>query len=98
MALGDKMPTIGRNPAAESACASSGTGPIGQDHLLPESERTRLLAQWNDTARAVAPTTLAELFEAQVARTAGSARRSCSTAVPSATRTWKSGRTGWPTR
>ena len=42
---------------------------VGEIDVLPESERTRVLAQWNDTARAVAPATLAGLFEAQVART-----------------------------
>ena len=43
--------------------------PVGEIDVLPESERTRVLVQWNDTARAVAPATLAGLFEAQVART-----------------------------
>ena len=42
---------------------------VGEIDVPPESERTRVLAQWNDTARAVAPATLAGLFEAQVART-----------------------------
>src|SRR5579875_364484 len=37
--------------------------------LLPDSDRSRLLVEWNDTARPVAPATLAELFEAQAART-----------------------------
>ncbi|WP_281360367.1 amino acid adenylation domain-containing protein [Lentzea indica] len=43
--------------------------PSEQVEVLPESERTQLLVQWNDTAVDVAPATLAELFEAQVART-----------------------------
>ena len=35
--------------------------------LLPEAERARVLGEWNDTAHAVAPATLAELFGARVA-------------------------------
>jgi amino acid adenylation domain-containing protein len=41
----------------------------GPDRILSVSERTRLLPEWNDTPRAVAPATLAELFEAQAKRT-----------------------------
>jgi amino acid adenylation domain-containing protein/non-ribosomal peptide synthase protein (TIGR01720 family) len=43
--------------------------PIGQLDVLTEAERARLLVEWNDTDREVATATLAELFEAQVART-----------------------------
>ncbi|MBE1577330.1 non-ribosomal peptide synthase/polyketide synthase [Amycolatopsis roodepoortensis] len=42
--------------------------PVGELDLLGEDERTRL-GRWNDTAHDVPPTTLPELFEAQVART-----------------------------
>ncbi|MGW9433771.1 condensation domain-containing protein, partial [Streptomyces decoyicus] len=43
--------------------------PIGELDVLAEQERELLLNGWNDTARDVADATLAELFEAQVART-----------------------------
>ena len=42
--------------------------PPGEIGTLPESERTRVLVDWNDTARPVAAVTLAELFEAQAER------------------------------
>jgi amino acid adenylation domain-containing protein len=42
--------------------------PSGEIDTLPESERTRVLVDWNDTARPVAAVTLAELFEAQAER------------------------------
>ncbi|MEV0401887.1 amino acid adenylation domain-containing protein [Actinoallomurus sp. NPDC050550] len=37
--------------------------------LLDDAERRRVLEEWNATARPVPPVTLADLFEAQVART-----------------------------
>ena len=37
--------------------------------MLPEAERARVLGEWNDTAHAVTPATLAELFGARVADT-----------------------------
>jgi amino acid adenylation domain-containing protein/non-ribosomal peptide synthase protein (TIGR01720 family) len=42
--------------------------PLGQVELLTDAERARLAA-WNATDRAITPTTLPALFEAQVART-----------------------------
>ncbi|WP_268891514.1 non-ribosomal peptide synthase/polyketide synthase [Lentzea tibetensis] len=42
---------------------------IEQVDLLTETDRTRQLVAWNDTAADVRQATLAELFEAQVART-----------------------------
>ena len=43
--------------------------PIGRLDILAPAERHTILREWNDTARAVPPATLPELFEAQVART-----------------------------
>ncbi|MCW2917388.1 MAG: amino acid adenylation domain protein, partial [Actinomycetia bacterium] len=45
--------------------------PIGAVHVLADAERHQLLHGWNDTAVAVSPATLPELFAAQVARTPG---------------------------
>ena len=43
--------------------------PIGRLDLLAPEERHTVLRTWNDTARAVAPSSLPALFAAQVART-----------------------------
>ena len=43
--------------------------PIGQFDILSPIERHKILREWNDTSRAVAVTTLTEMFEAQVSRT-----------------------------
>ncbi|MFI1206414.1 amino acid adenylation domain-containing protein [Streptomyces sp. NPDC020802] len=43
--------------------------PVRELDVLEESERTLVLADWNDTAHATAPATLPELFRAQVGRT-----------------------------
>ena len=42
---------------------------IGGLEILAPAERRTILREWNDTARAVAPATLPELFAAQVAKT-----------------------------
>src|ERR1700730_6157897 len=42
--------------------------PIGGMDILDPAERGRVLVEWNDTARAVPPTTLPVLVEAQVAQ------------------------------
>src|SRR5580700_7831623 len=42
--------------------------PIGEMDILDAEERRQVLVEWNDTARAVPPTTLPTLIEAQVAR------------------------------
>src|SRR5438445_1241436 len=46
--------------------AAAATDKVGNGRL---EESRRILEQWNDTAHAVAPATLPELFAAQVART-----------------------------
>ncbi|HEY2194794.1 MAG TPA: non-ribosomal peptide synthase/polyketide synthase, partial [Actinomycetospora sp.] len=52
-----------------SAIATEPTIAVGQIDLLGEAERHRVLVEWNQTDLAVAPSTLPELFEAQVERT-----------------------------
>ncbi len=49
--------------------ATDPAAPVGRLDVLTGAERARLLREWNDTDRTVAPATLAELFEAQVFRT-----------------------------
>src|SRR5207253_2277779 len=51
------------------AVAADPTLPLGRIDILSEEERHQVLVAWNDTGRDVAPLGLAELFEAQVART-----------------------------
>src|SRR5205807_4601365 len=41
---------------------------IGSLHILAPDERHTILREWNDTARAIEPATLLELFAAQVAQ------------------------------
>ncbi len=43
--------------------------PVGEVPLTTEAERSRVLREWNDTARPVTPATLGELFGTQAART-----------------------------
>jgi amino acid adenylation domain-containing protein len=45
------------------------TRPVAGLDLLTTAERRRLLREWNDTARAVPPASLPQLFEQQAART-----------------------------
>ncbi len=51
------------------AVAAEPAAPLASIDILTSAERHQLLEAWNDTARPVVPQTLAELFEAQVART-----------------------------
>ncbi|MEV5952090.1 amino acid adenylation domain-containing protein, partial [Streptomyces sp. NPDC051993] len=55
----------------ESVVAEPGR-PIGSVEVLSQAERERALVTWNASAHQLAPATLPELFEAQVARTPGS--------------------------
>ncbi|MFJ4986608.1 non-ribosomal peptide synthase/polyketide synthase [Streptomyces sp. NPDC088732] len=58
--------------AAEAIVTALETAPstaLDQVGVLETGERKRILADWNDTARAVPPATLPELFQAQAART-----------------------------
>ncbi|MFN5687099.1 condensation domain-containing protein, partial [Bradyrhizobium sp.] len=50
------------------AIAQDPSRPIGAIDILDAAERRRVLVEWNDTVRAVSPTTLPSLIEAQVAR------------------------------
>ncbi|WSJ48177.1 amino acid adenylation domain-containing protein [Streptomyces sp. NBC_01317] len=43
--------------------------PVSRVEILDTTERERILSGWNETSHEVPPTTLAELFEAQVTRT-----------------------------
>ncbi|MFF2810184.1 amino acid adenylation domain-containing protein [Streptomyces sp. NPDC058000] len=51
------------------AVVTDAARPIGDLDILSPAERDQLLTGWNDTARAIAPATLPDLFQAQVART-----------------------------
>lgn len=46
-----------------------GDRPVVELPMLPEAERRRLLVEWNDTRRDIAPACMHELFEAQARRT-----------------------------
>ena len=50
------------------AAAAEPERPIGRLDVLSVEERAVILREWNDTARAVAPATVPELFAAQVAK------------------------------
>ena len=50
------------------AAAAEPEGPIGRLDVLSVEERATILREWNDTAHAVVPTTVPELFAAQVAK------------------------------
>jgi len=52
-----------------SRAFAAGAAPLGELPLMDEDERHRVLFDWNDTARAIAPATLSGLFEQQADRT-----------------------------
>ncbi|QMV22163.1 amino acid adenylation domain-containing protein [Streptomyces sp. SCUT-3] len=59
----------GRLVRVLEAVADDPDRPVADVEVLEEAERTRLLVEWNDTARDVPRTTLTGLLEAQAART-----------------------------
>ncbi|HZR51711.1 MAG TPA: amino acid adenylation domain-containing protein, partial [Streptosporangiaceae bacterium] len=54
-----------------AAVAADPDRPVGAVPLLTATEREQVLTEWNDTARAVPPATLDELFAARARRTPG---------------------------
>jgi nonribosomal peptide synthetase DhbF len=60
---------VARFGRALEAIAADPSQRIGAIDLLDAAERRQLLAQWNDTARAVPKSTLPELFERQATHT-----------------------------
>lgn len=53
----------------ESVAAAEPDAPVGRLELLLAAERERVLFGWNETARPIPETDVADLFEAQVSRT-----------------------------
>nr|UNQ78296.1 non-ribosomal peptide synthetase [Microbispora sp.] len=62
-AIGQRMFAVLRTLLTDPAT------PIAHLHLLSPAERDRIVGEWNDTTRPVGELTLAQLFQAQVART-----------------------------
>ncbi|WP_223268408.1 non-ribosomal peptide synthetase [Streptosporangium nondiastaticum] len=66
---GEAAALLGRLRLLLEAVLDRPDTPVGSLDLLAPGERQQVLEEWNDTARAVPPGTLPELFEAQVRRT-----------------------------
>ena len=64
--------------------------------MLTAASGHLVLADWNDTARAVPERTLPELFAAQAARTPDAVAVVVGGREPDRTRSWTRGPTGWP--
>ncbi len=79
---GRVQPEVGRTMAAQisallAALAEDPSRPLRRLDLLSDRDRTRVLSEWNNTARPVAPACVHQLIERQAARTPDAPALSC---------------------